>query len=169
DKGMALIAEIPLVDMRIEALGAAARQAAAKDPSTGKAALTKCVQMLDEAKTAPVEVWLDVAEAAHHLKDEERAKSAFDRALSVALERYKDDTNGENPNLALREFWPSTQSTRRIVNRAVRLYGLDAEYILPRITDPDLNTIATVEMARSLVKKPARAGSTSVNRPAKKK
>jgi hypothetical protein len=107
---------------------------------------------------------VDIAEAAHKIKDEERARLAINKALTGATALYKADINSDATNEALREYWPSTQSYRRIIYRAAAMYGPDAEYILPTITDPDLQLLASIEMARSLLKKPAKSGSVSISR-----
>ena len=122
--------------------------------------------MLDKIKDPrnTVSPYVDIAEAAHKIKDEERARLALDKAMTGATALYKLDVNADAPNEALREYWPSTQSYRRIVYRAAALYGIDAEYILPTITDPDLQLLASIEMARSLLKKPGKSGSVGVSR-----
>lgn len=160
DKALAIVKQIPLDGIRAQALSLIANQIAEKDPSTGKAVLTQCVNLLDEIKqpSATIDAYINVAEAAHKIHDEERARLALDRAITGATELYKRDVNAERPNTAPREYWPSTQSFRRIVYRAIFMYGIDGEYVLPTITDPDLHLLASIEMARSLLKKPARSG-----------
>ena len=91
------------------------------------------------------------------------ARLALDRALTRQTELYKRIPTNEAPNMAPREYWPSTQSYRRIVYRATAMYGRDAEYVLPKITDPDLNLLASIEMARSLLNKPSLSGDTMVS------
>jgi hypothetical protein len=170
DKALALIREIPLDFARARALASAANSVADKDPSTAKAVLTECSALLDKIKDPQNTVgpYVDIAEAAHKIKDEERARLAIDKALTGATALYKLDVNSDEPNEALREYWPSTQSYRRIIYRAAAMYGPDAEYILPTITDPDLQLLTSIELARSLLKKPAKSGNISFNRSSKR-
>lgn len=170
EKALALIREIPIESQRAHSLAIAANSIADKDPSTAKAVLTQCVALLDQIKDPKntVDPYLDIAEAAHKIKDEERARLAVDKAVTGAIALYKDDVNADAPNQALREYWPSTQSYRRIIYRAASMYGIDAEYILPGITDPDLQLLASIEMARSLLKKPAKSGDVSISRTGKR-
>jgi hypothetical protein len=166
DRALALIRDIPLKEQRARALAAVANRSAEKDEPKAKATLTQAFNLLDDIKDPEktVDAYVALAEAAHKIKDDERARLALDRALSGATELYKRDSNEESPNIAPREYWPSTQSYRRIVYRATEMYGADAEYVLPRITDPDLHLLASIEMARSLLKKPSRSGDTMVDR-----
>lgn len=162
EKALAIIKQIPLEQTRASALSQMARRVADKDPSTAKSVLTQCFNLLDDIKKPKdtVDAYVDVAEAAHKVQDEERARLALDRAVTGATELYEKDIDAEAPNMAPREYWPSTQSYRRIIYRATSMYGSDAGYMLPKINDPDLHLLASIEMARSLLKKPSRSGST---------
>ena len=105
---------------------------------------------------------------AHKIKDDKLSWQAIDRAMADATALYKLDANEDSPNKALREYWPSTQGYRRIVITAVKLFGVDAEPLLLRITDPDLALLARVEMAQALLERPHDSWSTSVSRSSKK-
>ena len=170
DKALALVREIQLDQQRAQTLASIANSMADKDPSTAKAVLTECSHLLDKMKDPQntVSPYIDIAEAAHKIKDDERARLALDKAMTGATALYKRDVNADEPNEALREYWPSTQSYRRIIYRATTMYGIDAEYILPNISDPDLQLLASIEMARALLKKPAKSGNTSVSRSGKR-
>ena len=169
DRAIALIREIPLKDQRARALAAVANRSSEKDQAAAKSALTQAFHLLDDIKDPgnTVDAYVALAEAAHKIHDEESARLALDRALAAATELYKQDSNSDAPNTAPREYWPSTQSYRRIIHRATAMYGPDAEYVLPKITDPDLNLLASIEMARSLLNKPSRSGDTMVDRTTK--
>jgi hypothetical protein len=169
DRAIALIREIPLKDQRARALAAVANHSSEKDASAAKSALAQALHLLDDIKDPgnTVDAYVAIAEAAHKIKDEESARLALDRALTGATQLYKQDSNSEAPNMAPREYWPSTQSYRRIIYRATAMYGPDAEYVLPKIADPDLNLLASIEMARSLLNKPSRSGDTMVSRTTK--
>ncbi len=170
DKALALVREIPLDQQRAQTLANIANSIADKDPSTAKAVLTECFHLLEKIKDPQntVTPYVDIAETAHKIKDDERARLAIDKALTGATALYKSDVNADAPNQALREYWPSTQSYRRIIYRATTMYGVNAEYILPSITDSDLQLLASIEMARALLKKPAKSGSVSVSRSGKR-
>jgi hypothetical protein len=81
-------------------------------------------------------------------------QTAIDHLLADAAELYKQDSNTDRPNRAWREYWPSTQAYRRAMIRATKLMGVDAEFLLVRITDADLNVLARLVMAQTLLGRP---------------
>lgn len=74
----------------------------------------------------------------------------FSRTFEYALERYRQDTNPENPNLVVSEFWPSTCMFRSILYSAAQKLGEGAAEYLKMIPDPDLRLFAQIEMAAAL-------------------
>jgi len=108
-------------------------------------------------------------QAAWNIKDEKQAWEAIDRGIEDATALYKLDADEDSPNLALREYWPSTQAYRRIVSCATRLFGVDAEPLLLKIRDPDLALLAQIEMASTLLGKPGHHSNTMISRTSRKK
>ena len=156
DKGLDLVPGIPSPPKQAEVLGRMAEMVGDHDSATAKRVLSKCILLLDDVKHPDdrVEIWEIVASAAALVKDEALALRAIDRLLSDAELLYKDDTNGDRPNRAWRESWPSTQAFRRAVIRATKLSGVDAEALLVKITDPDQNVLARLTMAQALLERP---------------
>jgi hypothetical protein len=103
---------------------------------------------------ARVDLWSKLGEAAHAIKDDKLTGEAFDHALDEASELLKTDTNPDNPNRALRDEWPSTHACRKTVIGVTKAFGVDAEWILARISDPDEAVYARVEMAQTLLDRP---------------
>jgi hypothetical protein len=153
DKAISLAQTIPAPTRRAEILGSIARSVAGKDPDKARGALDKCITLLDEIKNPNdrVVAWDSVADAAHQIKDEKLTARAIDRVLADAAEIYKQEEDAEVPNVILREYWPSTQGYRRAIMRATAILGLDAEPLLLKITDPELNLFARIAMAQGLL------------------
>ncbi len=150
---LSLVRAIPSPAIQAQVLGSIARSVSEKDPTTAKSVLDQCIHILNELKDPRerMQSWEIVAEAAYRAKEEQRAREAIDRGMSDAAELYKRDADAERGNSALREYWPSTQSYRRLVHRAATLFGPDAEQLLTKITDPELALLARIEMAQSLL------------------
>ena len=165
-RALALVRGIPDPATQAEVLGSIARSVSDKDPATAKSVLDQCIQILDGIKSPMerIEVWDIVAEAAHRAKEDERAWQAIDGGLTDAAALYKQDTDAEDPNQALRETWPSTHAYRSMVGRAATLFGAEAEPLLAKITDPDLALLATIEMAQALLGRPSSRGDVSIAR-----
>lgn len=79
----------------------------------------------------------------------------FGPSIDHALELYREDTNPENPNRALKAFWPSTSSLRTTLYSAGKRLGPDANKLLERIDDSDLHLFAQIALAAALAGLPA--------------
>jgi hypothetical protein len=74
----------------------------------------------------------------------------FGPPFEYALKKYLKDSNMEAPNLAPREFWPSTAAYRSILYRAGKRLGQDASAYLERVPDQDLRLLAQIEVVAAL-------------------
>ena len=82
-------------------------------------------------------------------------KGEFDFPLEDATEKYREDTLAASPNVAPKEFWPSTGAFRSVAYQAGKRLGIAAEPLLERIEDPDLRMFARIELAAALNGVPA--------------
>jgi hypothetical protein len=156
DKALDLAAQIPSPPKQAEVLATIARGVAANDSAKGRRILGRCLDIIDDLKYADdrVSVWDIVAEAAGILKDDEITQRAIEKLLADAAELYKVDTDKDRPNRASRESWPSTQAYRHAMIRAAKLMQVDAEAMLPKVVDPDLNVLARITLAQALLERP---------------
>jgi hypothetical protein len=95
-----------------------------------------------------------MAEAAYRIKDDKLVWLAIDRMLANAASLYRFDTNADRPNRAWRDRWPSTMAYRRAVRRAATSFGLEAEPLLLKITDPETQLLVRIELASALLGRP---------------
>lgn len=157
DKAIELVKSIPQPAKQAEILSAVARDVAEKDPAKSRNILNKCMAALPEVKDPGerIPVWDAVAESAALIKDDKLLWEALERGLSDAGALYRWDTEdaGGNPrvNVQLQEYWPSTVAYRRIVMRAASILKTDAEPLLHKIADPNLNLLARIAMAQALL------------------
>lgn len=96
----------------------------------------------------------------------EASKSGdYEPAIGYALEKYREDTDPENPNEAPKAMWPSTASFRSILYGAGKRLGSDAAAYLKRVPDDDLRLFARIELAAALAGLPEMPGSQMTHRP----
>lgn len=74
----------------------------------------------------------------------------FKPAIEHALEKYREDTEPENPNYAPKEFWASTSRFRKLFYAAGKKLGTKAADYLELIQDDDLQLFARIELAGAL-------------------
>ena len=153
EKALEMVKTIPLPDRRANALGIIADAAGAEDPVLAKRLLSECLEVIKDVKDVSLRqpIWDHVVGAAHAIHDDKLAWEAVDHSLSDATELYNKDTDADHPNAAIRDWWPSTNAYRRSVIAATKAFGIEAEVILQKITDPDLAVFARVEMAATLL------------------
>lgn len=156
DKAIDLVGDIPSPPKQADVLARIAQSVGENDVAKARRVLSRCLSVLEDVKYPEdrVVAWDTVAGAAVAIKDDAILLSAVDRMLGDAAELYKEDTNGDRPNRAWRENWPSTQAYRRAIIRAVKLQGVDAEPVLQKITDPGQNVLARIAMAQALLQRP---------------
>lgn len=140
-------------EIQAETLGSIARMAAAKNPGASSLLIDRCMKVLEDVK-APAnrfEAWDSLADAAHLTKDTQLVDRILDRAFTDAAELARIEERAPQLNAVLREFWPSTQAYRRTVMRATAIYGVDAEPVLAKIANQDINLLARIAMAETLL------------------
>jgi hypothetical protein len=89
----------------------------------------------------------------------------FEPAIWHALEKYREDTDPENPNEAPKAMWPSTARFRGILYGAGKQLGDKAAVYLRRVPDDDLRLFARIELAAALAGLPEMPGNQMTHRP----
>lgn len=79
------------------------------------------------------------------------AESTIREALQIAEKLYAKDSDTEDPNLAFKGAWPSTNEWRHCVQIAARFSPVKAEEIIAGIRDPEIATFQKVYFADALV------------------
>ncbi|WP_263377083.1 hypothetical protein [Granulicella aggregans] len=74
----------------------------------------------------------------------------FDRAMELAQELYREDTDIEAPNFAPKVLWPSAARFRSVLYHAGRRRGLEKRDLLARVPDEDLQLLARIEFAAAV-------------------
>ncbi len=156
DKALEIARSIQLPDRKASALGMIAEGLGDSDPAQSRRVLSQCLDTLKEIKDVQARqpIWDHIVAAAHELKDDKLAREAVGHSLDDAAELYRMDTDADGTNTALRDWWPSMNAYRHAVIAATKAFGVDADLILLKIADPDLNVLARLEMAATLLEHP---------------
>jgi hypothetical protein len=89
----------------------------------------------------------------------------FGPSMDHALELYREDTDANSPNQAIKAFWPSACSFRRTFYGAGKRLGPNAANLLEDIADDDLRLLAQIEFAAALANLPALHETSMKRRP----
>lgn len=151
DRGLEMVRSIGSPAKQAEVLAVIARGVGEKDAAKSRGVLAKCMEAIGEVKDpgermAPLDA---VAEAAGMIHEDKLVEEALGRSLTAAdeLRKWESEDYAHVPE----EFRVSMQAYRRIVTRAVRVYGTDAEQMLAKIGDPGVNLMARIALAQALL------------------
>jgi hypothetical protein len=132
-----------------------------KNPDLSKKVLSRW-SVLSSSKLTSKE-WHDFVEAAIYyakLGDLEQAQSVLKRASRFVADVYHEDANPNDPNQAIKLFWPSSQHWGDIVEVAAALSPSCAEQIIADINDDEIRASAEVTAAASLLRTPIWRGTS---------
>ena len=82
--------------------------------------------------------------------ENEKAKDSLDQALSIAERLYKKDTDADDPNLAPKAFWASTNGYRSILSSAGKLDPAWATNLLKDVPDDGIRVFNQIAMANAI-------------------
>ena len=170
EKSLEAIRQIPSPQLRARMLATVASVAGSKEPPEGRALLGKVIAALEDMK-APEwrsSAWSTVAGSAAKLKDMELALKALEKGLADAKVMYKIDADVDDRNLAPRSTWPSTMQYKQLFYRAAMSLGEEAELLLDKIPDTEIQVMARTEMAAAWLNAPASPWFVQVRRAPKR-
>ncbi|HEY6254107.1 MAG TPA: hypothetical protein VI685_29485 [Candidatus Angelobacter sp.] len=148
DGAIADAANITDLSLRAQTYEYIARVASAKNDSAAGTALEKMLQVAD--KLGPKDAFPYYSSAADiylRLKQIDEAKNSIEAGLDVADKLYKTDADDDDPNTALKAFWPSTNAYCAMLRHAGPISHAWASSLLRRIRDPEIRVAAETELA----------------------
>lgn len=134
---------------RVQALMGIARVNVKKNPSVAKDALSKAVDLVPDLPqpTGQMFIMRDAANLYLQMDETDSAKKIVEQGLEFADKAYKDDANADDPNKALKAYWPSTEGYRSMLRVASKISPQWAATLLKDIDDPDVKVAAEAAMA----------------------
>jgi hypothetical protein len=139
--------------VRLRTLVGIARACAVKNPSAAKSALR-------QALASPPEdgrTWADLkesAEIARNLGDDNIAEAALKVGLKAARRLYDDDADLDNPNGALKLYWPSVRAYRQLITLQAKLSQDAALATIKNLPDLEVGGIEKVMLAAAWLNAP---------------
>ncbi len=136
--------------MRCNALSGIARTNVKKNSAVARTALERLLAEVDKVEPAHQrpQFILTAFNLYQQMIDEDSAKKVVERGLSTADKLYAADSNADDPNKALKAFWPSTNAYRDFLRAAGKISPLWAMGILKEIKDPEVRAAAESALAQ---------------------
>jgi hypothetical protein len=137
---------------RATTLEAIARMNMKKQPAAARQALAEMRKAIkDLAPRFQMSFISASADIYLQMGDTDKAEDVVSDGLSVAALLLESDLNGDNPNKALKAWWPSADAYRRMIEIETKISHPATAKLLDSIKDPDLNTVESIMFARSLL------------------
>jgi hypothetical protein len=151
-EAMAQIAGIEDTEARAIALDGIAQANVTSNPSVSKSALKELLDVATKLDGYRQVRFLNSCARLYLQMDEiEDAKKAIEKGLLGAEKIYKQDSNADDPNKALKVYWPSTQVYAGLLNGAARVSPIWAASLLDQMPDAEVRTVAEVSLASALL------------------
>jgi len=147
--------------MRAHAYEAIARSTAKKNPGIARQALDKMLDLVPQLDSdEQLRTYIAAAESYLALADMVGARKAIEHGLKAADKEYEQDTDADDPNKALKAYWPSTNAYTKLLRLAARISPAWATQLADQISDPDIKTVVQIALAQSWLG--IRAGGTTI-------
>ena len=162
-EAIAAAAGIRDLALRAQCYERIARVAAQKHSSAAAEALAKRLDTADKLDGARQSQFYGSAIDVHlQLGDAAAAKSITEKGFAVAARIYADDSNSDDPNTALKAFWPSTNAYCGLLRQAARISPVWAVALLKEIEDPEVKVAAETTLAGAWLDAPIGSSMTMV-------
>jgi hypothetical protein len=124
-------------------------------PMVARSALQELVKSADGLDPADkVDFYVDAARHYIKLEDNEEAQKLLEKCQSFANDAIHKDSNADNPNKALKAYWPSANSWRKIVQTANQISPDLPNQLIKEISDPEIKVLTQVDLAKAVVGAP---------------
>jgi hypothetical protein len=137
---------------RANALEAIARMTMKKQPASARLAVAELrktvtdIPLRDQFKyiSSAADIYLQ-------MDDKDKAEDVVSDGLGVAARLLDHDVNPDDPNKALKAWWPSTDAYRRLVEIETKISHPATAKLLQEIKDPDMRALESIMFARALL------------------
>ncbi len=85
------------------------------------------------------------------MDDKDKVEDVVGEGLSTAAKLLELDVNSDDPNKALKAWWPSTDAYRRLIEIETKISHPAAAKMLREISDPEIHTVESIMFARALL------------------
>lgn len=142
---------------RADALESIARMSAKKQPAGARTALAELRKAVKEMEPRLQIQHLSTAAKIYlEMDDKDKAEDVVTEGLGIAGKMLDADMNPDDPNKALKAWWPSADAYRRFVEIETNISHPAAAKLIQEIKDPDMRTTESIMFGRALLGVPTK-------------
>ncbi len=143
------------ISLRAQIYEYIARHAAAKQDNAVDDALENMLQAAEKLQPAEAFPYYGVASEIYiKINKLDDAKGSIESGLKVAGKLYEKDSDEDDPNTALKAFWPSTNAYCVMIRQAAGISQTWAIALLQGIKDPEIKVAAETALAGGWLQSP---------------
>lgn len=136
---------------RGQALEGIARANVKKNPGAADRALSELLKITgDMPLQAQAQYVSAAADLYFQMSEKDNAEKAVSAGFKTADSLLDKDLNPDDPNKALKAWWPSADAYRRFIEVEAKISSRRTMNILKEIKDPDIRTVESIMFAQSL-------------------
>jgi len=142
-------------DLKSQALDGVAKALLKKSPSNAKSAIDEQTKSVDQLR--PMQQQRYLTSAANYLielDEKEAAEKVIAQGMKLAARLHEDDLNANDPNEAMRPYWPSAAMWRSFVVVAKKISPQVAWDATKDINDPEIQLFTRIWLANTLLNVP---------------
>jgi len=152
---LANVAMLTSPEMKVGALEGIARANSKKNPSVARSALKQLLETMPQLDLqqqvlparAAATLYLEMGEPGE-------ARKTIEKGMESAAKLYKQDTDADDPNKALKAYWPSASAYVGLLRAAAEMAPEWAQEQLKEVPDDDIRAVAQIAMAAALLGRP---------------
>jgi hypothetical protein len=133
-------------------LEAIARMNIKKHPAGARQALAELRKSVKDLQPRLQAKYLSSAAKMYlEMDDKDKAEDVVHEGLKVAAKMLDEDMNPDDPNKALKAWWPSADAYRQMVEVETKISHSATSKLLEEIKDSDIRTVESITFARALL------------------
>jgi len=137
---------------RANTLESIARMTMKKQPASARLALADLRKAITDLPLRDQFKYISSAADIYlQMDDKDKAEDVVNDGLGVAARLLDHDINPDDPNKALKAWWPSTDAYRRLVEIETKISHPATAKLLQEIKDPDVRALESIMFARALL------------------
>jgi hypothetical protein len=137
---------------RATTLETIARMSMKKHPASANQALGELRKAINDLPARDQMKFISSAANIYlEMEEKDKADDVVNEGLGTAAKLLESDLNPDDPNKALKAWWPSTDSYRRLIEIETKISHPATAKMLQEIKDPDIRAVESIMFARALL------------------
>lgn len=151
NEALAKASAIPDKPTRVRILLDVAGEVYKTAPGTANSALSKALDSAEDIHPSSLQWFFKAAELYMLMGKPDDAQRALEDSSTAVLDLYAQDSNSDDPNLALKAYWPSTIAWQEVIAEAAKISPDIALKCVKTVPDDEIRAVEQVFLASEMI------------------